>query len=156
PPTISSSNVHVCEGDTATNSGSFSDYDDAVTVTEQAGDIGLVTQTGSGVGTPGTWNWSSGSGLAAGTYTVHLTSTNADGSTATTSFTVSVGNETPTVTSVVVSPNGAIDVGLTPVSVSGTWTDPGNGLTPAQTYSGTVDWGDGSAAQSITVNTNGT
>src|SRR5262249_58906216 len=159
PPTISSSDVHFCEGDTATNSGSFSDYDDAVTVTEKSGDIGSVSQMGTGVGSPGTWNWTSGGALAAGSYTIHLTATNADGSTAATSFTVTVGNETPSVNTVVVSPSSqTVTEGnaATPVSVSGTWSDPGKLLSPGETYTGTVDWGDGSMAQAITVNTNGT
>src|SRR5262249_17454440 len=126
PPTISSSDVHVCEGaTTAPNSGSFADCNDAVAVSETGG-IGTVT---GGPGLSGTWNWSySGASLAVGTYTVSLQATNADGSTATTSFDVHVGNETPTVSSVTVSPSGTITEGSTAVSVSGNWSDPGNGL----------------------------
>ena len=152
PPTITPTNIHVCEGDVSTKIkvATFSDYDDTVTVTETSGK-GSITQDS---GTSGNVYWSS-SGLAAGTYTVNLLATNADGKTATTSFTVSVGNDTPTVSTVNVSPSGPITVG-TAVSVSGTWSDPGNGLSPAETYTGTINWGDGSPTQAITVNTNGT
>jgi mucin-2 len=160
PPTISSSNVHVCEGDTATNSGRFSDFDDAVTVTEQAGDVGSVTQTGTGVGAAGTWKWSSGSGHAAGTYTVHLIATNADGSKAYTSFTVQVGNDLPAVTSVKATPTTTVVKGSPATfTISGSWADPGIGLTPGETYTAvtngaTINWGDsGTSTVTLTINT---
>src|SRR5262249_26076961 len=96
-----------------------------------------------------------GSGLAAGTYTVTLLATNAtDGVSATTTFSVTVGNETPTVSTVVVSPSGTITAGSTAVSVSGAWSDPGNGLSPPESYSGTVAWGH-APSDSIPVNSNG-
>jgi PKD repeat protein len=68
---------------TLTNNGTFSDYDDAVTITASQG---TVTQTS---GNSGTWNWSQ-SGLPQGTYTVTITATNADESKSTTSFTAKV------------------------------------------------------------------
>ncbi|MGH7137373.1 MAG: MBG domain-containing protein, partial [Pirellulales bacterium] len=70
-------------GTIATDSGTFSDYDDAVTI---AASEGTVTQIGS---TDGTWNWSE-SGLSVGTYQVTITATNADGSASTSSFVVTV------------------------------------------------------------------
>src|SRR5262249_10918556 len=124
-PTISGENIHACEGGVAVNSGSFSDYDDVVSVSLLSGP-GSVTQSGTGVGLPGTWHWSSGSGLAVGSYTVVLRATNADGSTADTAFTVDVGNATPTVTSITITSTGPYFAGITPVAISAAWVDPGS------------------------------
>jgi hypothetical protein len=65
----------------ATDTGTFSDYDDAVTISASTG---TVTQVGT---SSGTWSWS-GTATAA-PFTVTVTATNADGATAPTSFTVS-------------------------------------------------------------------
>jgi hypothetical protein len=85
-----SASVNAAENGTATNTGTFSDFDDAVTLTASSG---TVTQTGS---RSGTWSWS-GTGDEDHPYTVTVTATNADGSTATTSFNVSFTDVPPTV-----------------------------------------------------------
>jgi hypothetical protein len=82
--------VSAPENAPATDTGTFSDFDDAVTITASSGD---VTQTGS---LSGTWAWS-GTGDEGHPYTVTVTATNADGSTAATSFQVSFTGVTPSV-----------------------------------------------------------
>jgi autotransporter-associated beta strand protein len=84
-PAVAANNSKVTgsAGGTVNNTGSFSDYDDPVTLTASAGKI---VQTGT---TSGTWSWSQ-LGLAQGTYTITITATNSDGSTASTPFTVIV------------------------------------------------------------------
>src|SRR5205823_2134982 len=74
----------------ATNSGSFGDYDDAVTISASSG---TVTQAGSH---SGTWSWS-GAGDEDSPYSVLITATNVDGSTATTTFDVSFTDVPPVV-----------------------------------------------------------
>ena len=66
----------------ASNSGTFADYDDAVTITASSGS---VTQT---TGINGTWTWTSPGGET-NPYTVTITATNADNSISTITFNVS-------------------------------------------------------------------
>src|SRR4029078_2440065 len=82
--------VSAPENALATNSGTFSDFDDAVTISAS---LGSVTQSGS---TSGTWSWS-GSGDEDSPYTVTITATNADGSTSSTTFSVSFTDVAPVV-----------------------------------------------------------
>jgi DNA/RNA endonuclease G (NUC1) len=77
-----------------------------------------------------------------GVYTVTLTATDNDTLTDTASFTVTVNNVAP---SVGTPPNGAVNVG-TAYTASGTFSDPG-----ADTWSAIVNWGDGSAEQTVPV-----
>src|SRR5204862_6736033 len=64
--------VSAPENTLAANSGTFGDYDDAVTITASSG---TVSQSGTQVGT---WSWS-GTGDEETPYTVTITATNADG-----------------------------------------------------------------------------
>src|SRR5439155_20564782 len=82
--------ISVAETGTAVAAGTFADYDDAVTITASQG---TVTQAG---GQSGTWSWSQ-AGLDEGSHTVTITATNADGSTASTSFTFTVTDVAPSV-----------------------------------------------------------
>ncbi len=93
PPTVAAASpaVTINEGQTATNTGSFADYDDAVTLSPSEG---AITKSGT---TSGTWTWSNFYGDN-GSHTIIVTATNADGSTATTSFIVTVNNVAPTAT----------------------------------------------------------
>src|SRR5207253_1579329 len=59
----------------ASAAGSFSDYDDAVTISQVSGPAGTVSQTS---GTSGTWGWAQSAALDEGSYTVVLRATNAD------------------------------------------------------------------------------
>jgi Dockerin type I domain len=101
PPTVAADQPTVTTTDNATtsNTGTFADYDDAVTITELSGPAGTISQSS---GISGTWSWTQTSPLAAGSYTVIIEATNAEGSTATTSFTLIV-NQTPRITSVVIN-----------------------------------------------------
>ena len=144
-PTISDApDVVICEGETATNAGTFGDVDvEPVTFSVTGG--GTVTQLLS------TWSWSA-AGLEAGDYSITITADDED-LTADTTFDVHVGNVAPAVTSIDISA-GPYLVGVTSVTASGTWTDPG--IPGSETYAGTINWGDGSLPEAITVNENGT
>src|SRR5262249_4725875 len=82
--------TNVPENVSATNTGTFADNDEPVTITASRGSI---NQNGS---QSGTWNWS-GTGDESSPYTVTITATNADGSTASTAFAVSFTDVAPTV-----------------------------------------------------------
>jgi len=66
------------------NTGTFSDVDDAVTISVVSGG-GSVSQVGS---TSGTWSWSGTAPDESSAYTVTIKALNVDGSFSTTSFTV--------------------------------------------------------------------
>src|SRR5207248_1595905 len=88
--TAASGDVSAAENVAVTNSGIWSDYDDAVTITASSG---TVTQSGT---QRGAWNWS-GTGDEDHPYTVTITATNADHSVTTTSFAVSFTDVAPSV-----------------------------------------------------------
>src|SRR5262249_55089860 len=75
----------------ATGSGSFSDYDDAVTVSQVSGPSGSISQTS---GTSGTWTWTQSGALDEGSYTVVVKATG-DQDSPTTSFTFTVTDVAP-------------------------------------------------------------
>lgn len=79
------------ESAAVTNTGTFSDYDDVVTITASTG---TISQT---AGTNGSWTWS-GTGDVDNPYTVTITATNADHHTSTTTFNVSYTEVAPTIT----------------------------------------------------------
>jgi hypothetical protein len=120
PPTIARNNasVTVNEGQTATNSGTYSDPNagDNVTITAS---VGTVTKTGTN---SGTWSWSFGTNDGpAESQTVTMTANDGNGGTATTTFSITVNNVAPEVT--LTGPASASE-GST-VSYSYTFTDPG-------------------------------
>jgi hypothetical protein len=97
PPTIARNNasVTVNEGQTATNSGTYSDPNagDNVTITAS---VGTVTKTGTN---SGTWSWSFGTTDGpAQSQTVTMTANDGNGGTATTTFSLTVNNVAPTAT----------------------------------------------------------
>jgi autotransporter-associated beta strand protein len=151
PPVVAavSTAVTASENAAAINTGTWSDFDDAVTLTA---DRGSLTQNGDG-----TWSWS-GTGDENAPYTVTVTATNADGSTATTSFAVSFTDVAPTVASAAASvsaPENAL------ASNSGTWSDFDDVVTLSadrgslvQNGNGTWSWsgaGDESPPYTVTV-----
>jgi hypothetical protein len=79
----------------------------------------------------------------AGTYAVTVAVKDDDGTVGTSTLTVTVNNLPPTVT---LGPGGSINEGAT-FTGSGSFSDPG-----AETWSATVDYGDGSGPQSLTLN----
>jgi DNA/RNA endonuclease G (NUC1) len=107
-------------------------------------------------GTVASYDWdfgdgATGSGLSVthtfaqdGAFTVRLTVTDNDGLTDVATFAVTVNNVAPVVGAI---PNGTLNVGAT-YSVTGAFTDPG-----ADSWTATVNWGDGSAPESVSLST---
>jgi hypothetical protein len=123
---IASTSVSTPENVPATNSGVFSDYDDAMTIKASQGSL---TDNGDG-----TWSWT-GTGDAEDPYTVTITATNADGSTAATSFSVTFTDVTPTMT---VSGDNSVAEGASYVlTLSKVVDDASDSVT-----SYTINWGD--------------
>jgi autotransporter-associated beta strand protein/parallel beta-helix repeat protein len=119
--TASSASVGAAEAASATNTGSFADFDDVVTSVAVISGPGSVTSFTPG-STSGSWNWS---GTAdEGTYTVVIEATNQDGSTGTTSFTATFSDAAPVVN--LSGPNTANEVETKHYTY--TTTDPGAGL----------------------------
>lgn len=136
PPIVAknSPTVVVDEGQTATNTGTYSDPDgDSVTITAS---IGSVSQTGT---SSGTWSWSfATTDGSSQSQTVTISAQDAHGATSTTSFALTVNNVPPTVTppsnqSAYVDVNTSFDLG--------SFADPG----ADSPWTVDVDWGDGTA-----------
>ncbi|HEY2414903.1 MAG TPA: autotransporter-associated beta strand repeat-containing protein [Pirellulaceae bacterium] len=89
-PTVTADDATVTsdEGQLAANTGTFADYDDAVTLSVSEG---TISQSGS---VSGAWSWSNFYDDN-GDHTIVVTALNVDGSTTTTSFTVHVNNVAP-------------------------------------------------------------
>jgi hypothetical protein len=137
PPTVTAAypSVSAPENLAATNTGSFADYDDPVTITASSG---TVSQIGS---QNGSWSWS-GSGDEIAPYNVTITATNSDGSTATTTFSVAFTDAS--ITAGTVSASNGVE-GVTPTSLGATFTDANTGALGSD-FSGTINWGDGTVA----------
>lgn len=130
-PTLTQNNasVTVNEGQTATNSGAFSDVP-ADTVT-------LVASIGTVTGSAGNWTWSYGTTDNAPTQTVTITASDEDGGSASISFDLTVNNVAPTV-----NPGGPyVTFDDMPIALTGSATDPAGGADPL-TYAWDLD-GDG-------------
>ena len=144
PPTIASdsSEVSAPENGLAANGGTFSDADDAVTISVLSGG-GTVTQTGS---QSGSWSWT-GTGDE-GTQTVVILATNTEGSTATTSFDV-VFTDVP-LTGSDSATAGGIEGGLNSSVLEGaTFTDANPGDHTGD-FSVAISWGDSSQPDTTT------
>ena len=103
--------VSALENTTAANTGTFADYDDAVTLSASTG---TLTQHADG-----TWSWS-GTGSEGSGYAVTITATNADGSTKTTSFGVSFTDVKP----VMAADHGSVSAAENAAAMNtGTWSD---------------------------------
>src|SRR5439155_18394171 len=110
-------------GGSASNTGTFSDYDDAVTISVSGG--GTVSQSGS---QSGTWSWSE-SGLGLGDFTITITATNEDSSVATTTFVVHNNNHPP-VAVITGAPNSSPEgAAITLSGASSTDPDTGDSIT---------------------------
>ncbi len=142
PPSVTADQPSVgAPANTAANgTGTFSDSDDPVTITTSTG---TISQSGS---QSGTWSWSGP--VTTTPYTVTVTATNADGATATTSFTVNPTLSALAITSPALLPAGttgsAYSQGLTatggntPDTWSSTTTAGQTGLPPGITLSGST------------------
>jgi VCBS repeat-containing protein len=136
PPNVTNGGpVTVVEGSTAMNSGTWSDPGaDVVTLSASAG---AVTRN-----SDGTWDWLFNTVDGPDqSQLVTITAIDSDGAVATTSFNLTVNNAAPAITT-----NGTsvtISEGST-ASWTGSFTDPGS-----DTWTATVDYGDGSGAQPL-------
>ena len=92
-PTVSANQSSVTQPEytAVSNSGTFADVDDAVTIST---DVGTVSQVG---GQSGSWSWSGTVPDESSPYTVTITATNADQSVSSTSFSVQGSDVAPTV-----------------------------------------------------------
>jgi hypothetical protein len=142
PPTITvnQASVNVTAGTTATDSGAWSDYGDAVTL---GASVGTVTENSNG-----TWSWSyATANLAAQTKTVTITATNSDGNASSVSFTLTITSAAPPVPVIAAlftsSPGPLCGSHDGYVALAGAFTD--QNVQTAHTV--TVNWGDGTAAQ---------
>jgi hypothetical protein len=123
------------EGSTLSTSGAFSDQDgnDTLTITKVSG-AGSVTDNGDG-----TWSWSlptndNGSG------SVTVQASDGEHTAATNSFDWSAANVAPTLSALSLSGNsGVACTAGNSVNLSFSFSDPGT----ADTFSGTINWGDG-------------
>jgi hypothetical protein len=128
--------VNVDEGQTAHNSGVWTN---AVTLSASAGQVTQLAD--------GTWSWAfAAQDGPAQSQTVTITATGSDGNTAVALFTLTVNNVPPSLTGLN-SSNPTVDAPSPDgnVSLTGTFTDPG----VLDTHTVTVDWGDGTAPQTL-------
>ncbi|HTU23523.1 MAG TPA: Ig-like domain-containing protein [Gemmataceae bacterium] len=118
-PTVSADKASVTAPETqaATNTGTWSDYDDSVTL---SADHGTVTQNANG-----TWSWS-GTDDESSPYTVTITATDADGGKSTTSFNVSFSEVAPNV-AVTTAPTSVAENAI--ASASGSFSDHDHNVT---------------------------
>lgn len=139
PPAIAADNasVTVNEGQTATNTGTWSDANAGDTVTLSAS-AGTVVKSGTNAG--GTWSWSFlTTDGPANSQMVTITANDGNGGVTMTTFALTVNNVPPTVNTPAVSPEPSSEGGS--VSASATFSDPGASDGP---FTCTVNYGDGS------------
>ncbi|MBI4478469.1 MAG: hypothetical protein HY651_00420 [Acidobacteria bacterium] len=138
PPTVvaNTSLVTVNEGQTATNTGTYSDANTGDNVSLTAS-VGTVTKTGTN---SGTWSWSfAATDGPAESQIVTVTADDDNGGTASTDFALSVSNLPPVITGVT-GPTGPLAVG-TPATVTANFTDAGI----LDTHTCTFTWDDGTS-----------
>jgi len=134
--------VTINEGVAAGNTGTFADVgDDTVVITTS---VGSVIQAGT---QSGTWSWSFNSTDGPDeSQTVTITATDSSLGVSATTFDLIVNNVPPATNA---GPDDTINEGDTFMS-SGSFTDPG-----ADTWTATVDYGDGSGPQALALNPDG-
>jgi hypothetical protein len=144
PPVVAATTdpVTVDEGDTANNSGTFSDAQGNATVTLSAS-IGAVVKNNAG-----TWTWSYPTGDGPDqSQTVTITATDDKGASAAATFTLTVHNVAPDVDQPAASAEPSLEGAA--VAAGADFSDPaGSGDAP---FTCTVDYGDGSGEQPGTV-----
>src|SRR5688572_22795035 len=143
-PAVAADNatVTVDEGQTAQNTGTYSDVDGGnVTI---ATSVGTITKTGT---TSGTWSWSLGTTDGPNqSQTVTISADDGNGGITETTFALTVNNVAPEVTA---SANQSAHEGENKSFNLGSFTDPAD--TSDQPYAVTVNWGDGSPNTTFTV-----
>ena len=132
-PTVAANQSSVTQPEytAVSNSGTFADVDDAVTIST---DVGTVSQVG---GQSGSWSWSGTAPDESSPYTVTITATNADQSVSSTSFSVQGSDVAPTVSA---NQSSVTQPEFTAVSNSGTFADVDDAVT-ISTDVGTVTQG---------------
>ncbi len=139
PPTISADQTAVTtnEGQTATNTGKYSDAD--------SDPVALTASTGNVIpgATPGTWSWSNTYPDGPSQSNVTITANDGNGGVASATFTVTVNNVAPANVALSAAPPAINENDST--TISGSFTDPGT----LDTHKVVIDWGDGSATTSI-------
>jgi hypothetical protein len=131
--TQATASVTVNENATASNSGTWSDYDGSVTLKASQG---VVVKNSNG-----TWSWSqTADDTASGTVTI--TATNSGGGTASVTFSVTFTDVQLTTLATGTLPTGKLE-GAAIGSITGiaTFTDPG-GAESTSGYTATINWGD--------------
>jgi len=129
--------VTVDEGQTATNTGTWSDAD--------AGDIVILSASVGDVekNDDGTWSWSyATTDRPDNNQQVTITATDNDGASSATAFSLTVNNVAPNVTGL---SNESASEGTAKSFDLGSFTDPGDD----GPWTATVDWGDGSSSESL-------
>jgi hypothetical protein len=152
PPPVSADDgsIVVNEGETAANTGTYSDPNAGDSVALSAS-VGTVTKTGTN---SGTWSWSFGTTDGpAESQTVTITADDGHGGVTSTSFALTVMNVAPTVNSVTVSNgSGTSCIAGNEASLNFSFSDPGSTDSPWQ-YD--INWGDSSTHTTGTVNSQG-
>ena len=132
--------VNVSEGTTASNTGTFSNSgDDTVTLSAS---VGTITDNNNG-----TWSWTFDTSDSDQTQSVIVTAIDSDGEGISTTFSLTVTNEDPVITSVTSSATLANRSASGMVSLAGEFSDTGN----TDTHNAVVDWGDGTDAETVTL-----
>ncbi|MCH7987878.1 MAG: cadherin-like domain-containing protein [Planctomycetes bacterium] len=144
-PTVIAAAVSVIidEGQIAENTGTFDDFDFTDNVNISAS-MGTITQDS---GNTGNWSWQFAGVDDLATSVITITADDGKDGIATTTFDLTVNNVAPSVNA---GADTTIDEGSTFNGV-GSFTDPG-----ADTWTATVDYGDGSGIQDLTLNTDKT
>ncbi|MCH7738026.1 MAG: hypothetical protein IH872_11575, partial [Chloroflexi bacterium] len=146
-PSVAANNAEVTidEGQTAINSGTFSDPGaDIVAVTAS---VGAISQAGT---QNGTWSWSFGSTDGpAESQTVTITATDSDGAATSAIFDLVVINLAPSV-GPITAPVDPVQVN-TSINASAGFTDPGIG----DTHTAVWDWGDNTTSPGTVTETGG-
>jgi hypothetical protein len=145
PPEVSADNdpVTVNEGDTATNTGAWSDPEDDEVMLDAS--VGTVIKD-----SDGTWIWSfTTSDGPADSQTVTITATDEYGAETSAKFELNVDNVAPTIESITILPN-VVQKGAS-ISASASFTDPG----VLDTHTAVWDWGDLSSNSGSVTESNG-
>jgi VCBS repeat-containing protein len=144
PPTLTQAfaTVTVNENATASNSGTWSDYDGSVTLRASQGTVVKNSN--------GTWSWSQTADDTAGG-NVTITATNSGGGTASVTFSVTFTDLQLTTLATGTLPTGKLE-GAAIGSITGiaTFTDPG-GAESTSGYTATINWGDSTTSTGTVV-----
>ncbi|MBI4334498.1 MAG: hypothetical protein HY673_24850, partial [Chloroflexi bacterium] len=144
PPAVSADQTAVAsgEGQTATNTGRYSDADsDPVSLSASVGSV-------SPGATAGTWVWSHTGADGPAQNTVTITANDGNGGVTSATFSLTINNVAPAGVALTASPAAINENDST--TVSGSFTDPGT----LDTHTVAIDWGDGSPVTTLNLAAN--